>query len=64
MAVRKIAHPSVDDRKARGLEARDRAALSGHTKWTPAADRPDPVALPTEQDATASRIWCRSGMAG
>ena len=52
MAVRKIAHPSVDDRKAKGLEARDRTALSGHTKWRPAADRPDPVGLLTEQDTT------------
>ena len=52
MAVRKIAHPSVDDRKAKGLEARDRAALSSHTKWRPAADRPDPVALLEEQDTT------------
>jgi hypothetical protein len=52
MAVRKIAHPSVDDRKARGLECRDQAQLSGHTKWSPAADRPDPVALLDEQDTT------------
>src|SRR5512142_1803925 len=33
MAVRKIAHSSVEDRKAKGLEARDRAELSSHTKW-------------------------------
>jgi uncharacterized protein (DUF2252 family) len=52
MAVRKITHPSVDDRKAKGLEARDRASLSSHTKWRPAADRPDPVGLLQEQDAT------------
>jgi uncharacterized protein (DUF2252 family) len=52
MAVRKIAHPSVADRKARGLEARDRTPLSSHAKWTPAADRPDPVALLQEQDKT------------
>jgi uncharacterized protein (DUF2252 family) len=52
MAVRKIAHPSVDDRKAEGLGARDRAELSSHTKWRPAAGRPDPVALLEEQDTT------------
>src|SRR5499427_6858935 len=52
VAVRKIAHPTIDDRKAKGLEARDRASLSSHTKWSPAADRPDPVALLVEQDAT------------
>ncbi len=52
MAVRRIAHPSIDDRQATGLEARDRAAPSSHTKWRPAADRPDPVALLEEQDTT------------
>src|SRR6266436_9475153 len=52
MAVRKIAHPSIDDRKARGLEARDRAAPSSHTKWRPAADRPGPVGLLEDQDVT------------
>jgi uncharacterized protein (DUF2252 family) len=52
MAVRKIAHLSIDDRRAKGLEARDRAAPSSHTKWRPAGDRPDPVALLEEQDTT------------
>src|SRR5438552_14975326 len=52
MAVRKITHPSVDDRKARGLEARDRTSPSSHAKWRPAADRPDPVGLLEEQDTT------------
>ena len=52
MAVRKIAHPSVDDRKAMGSGARERAPLSSHTKWSPATDRPDPVALLVEQDKT------------
>jgi len=52
MAVRKVAHPSVDDREAKGLEARGRAPLSSHTKWKAAPDRPDPVALLEQQDAT------------
>ncbi len=52
MAVRKIAHPSIDERKARGLEAREQSPPSSHTKWRPAADRPNPVALLEEQDAT------------
>jgi uncharacterized protein (DUF2252 family) len=52
MAVRKIAHPSIDDRQAKGLEARDRASLSSHTKWQPAKDRPDPVGLLVEQETT------------
>jgi uncharacterized protein (DUF2252 family) len=52
MAQRRVAHPSVDDRRARGLEARDNAPLSGHAGWAPASDRPDPVALLEEQNAT------------
>src|SRR6266700_4943327 len=52
MAVRKTAHPSISEREAMGLEARDRAALSSHTKWRPAADRPDPVALLEGQNLT------------
>jgi uncharacterized protein (DUF2252 family) len=46
----KIAHPSVSDREAKGLDARDRVPLSSHAGWSPAADRPDPVALLQEQD--------------
>jgi uncharacterized protein (DUF2252 family) len=52
MAEVKIQHPSVSERKARGKQARDTAALNSHVGWTPAADRPDPVALLEEQDAT------------
>ena len=52
MAVRKIAHPSIDERKARGLEAREQTPPSGHTRWRPAAGRPDPVALLEEQNTT------------
>ena len=52
MAVRKMAHPSIDERKAAGLETRDKVPVPGHTKWGPAADRADPVALLEEQDAT------------
>jgi Uncharacterized protein conserved in bacteria (DUF2252) len=51
MAVKKVAHPSVDDRKAEGFQARDRTPLSSHAKWRPPAGRPDPVALLEEQDA-------------
>src|SRR4029450_837631 len=52
MAVRTIAHPSVDDRRAQGKEARDRTALSSHTGWTPASNRPDPVGLLEDQHLT------------
>ena len=51
MAVKRVAHPSVADRRARGLEARDRAPLSSHDGWAPAAGRPDPVGLLQDQDA-------------
>jgi uncharacterized protein (DUF2252 family) len=52
VAVREIAHPSIDERNARGLEARDRTPVSSHRKWRPTADRPDPVALLEEQNRT------------
>jgi uncharacterized protein (DUF2252 family) len=51
MAVKtRIAHPSVEERRAHGKEARSRTALSSHTGWTPATDRPDPVALLQQQN--------------
>jgi uncharacterized protein (DUF2252 family) len=52
MAVRKIAHPSIDERKAMGREARTVTPPSSHAKWHPAPDRPDPVTLLEEQDLT------------
>jgi uncharacterized protein (DUF2252 family) len=52
MALRRIAHPTVDERRAKGKEAQNRTPLSSHTGWTPATDRPDPVALLQDQDAT------------
>ena len=48
----KIAHPTVDERKARGKAARSQIDPSGHAGWEPAADRPDPVALLEEQNTT------------
>ena len=52
MAVRRIAHPSIDERRASGEEARTRTPLSSHTGWQPATDRPDPVALLEQQNRT------------
>ena len=52
MAVKKIAHPSVEERRARGKQARTQAPLSAHTGWGMAPDRPDPVALLEEQNTT------------
>ena len=47
-----IKHLSVDERKAKGKGFREQAALSAHTDWKPAADRPDPVALLEDQNTT------------
>jgi uncharacterized protein (DUF2252 family) len=52
MAVKQVTHPSVDERKAMGREARDRTPPSSHAGWRPAAGRPDPVGLLEEQDVT------------
>ena len=50
--IQKIAHPSVDERVARGREAAGRTPPSIHSGWKPAADRPDPVALLEAQNLT------------
>ena len=41
----KVAHPSIEERRARGKELRKQTPPSSHSKWKPAADRPDPVTL-------------------
>jgi uncharacterized protein (DUF2252 family) len=46
-----IPHPSVDERHARGREARKRVPRSSHADWSPAPDRRDPVTLLEEQNA-------------
>jgi uncharacterized protein (DUF2252 family) len=52
MAVRKVAHPSIDERRALGREARTGTPPSSHAKWHPVPGRPDPVALLEEQNLT------------
>ncbi|HCU95811.1 MAG TPA: DUF2252 domain-containing protein [Actinobacteria bacterium] len=52
MAVKKIEHLSLEERRARGKQARVRAPLPAHGGWAPAADRPDPVKLLEDQDTT------------
>jgi uncharacterized protein (DUF2252 family) len=53
MAARtRVPHLSVDERRARGKEARNRTAPSSHAGWTPSAGRPDPVGLLEEQNRT------------
>ena len=50
--MQEMAHPSVDERMARGREAAGRTPPSVHSGWKPAADRPDPVALLEAQNLT------------
>ena len=52
MAARKLAHPSLGERGARGRVAADRTPLESHATWRPAVDRPGPVALLEEQNLT------------
>jgi uncharacterized protein (DUF2252 family)/ribosomal protein L40E len=52
VAVREIAHLSLEDRRAKGGQAGQRVPLSSHLGWGPAADRPDPVALLEAQNLT------------
>ncbi|HEY6566637.1 MAG TPA: DUF2252 domain-containing protein [Actinomycetota bacterium] len=47
-----VAHPSIKERKAQGKQSRSTTAPSAHEGWKPAKDRPDPVALLEQQDAT------------
>src|ERR1700745_2946988 len=49
---KKVYHPSFDERRAKGKDARKGTPLDTQDDWVPAADRPDPVALLEEQDAT------------
>jgi uncharacterized protein (DUF2252 family) len=52
--ARRRRHLTVDERIARGKDARRQAPRRGHGRWEPAPDRPDPVALLEEQ--AASRV--------
>src|SRR5437763_7827 len=45
-------HLTADERLARGRAARKQSPRSGHGRWEPAADRPDPIVLLEEQAAT------------
>ena len=45
-------HPSVAERRERGKQLRTHAARDSHTSWKPAVDRPDPIGLLKDQDAT------------
>jgi len=52
MVVTKVAHPGVDERRAKGKGARQQAPLADHAGWAPSPDRPDPVALLEAQNLT------------
>jgi uncharacterized protein (DUF2252 family) len=53
MAARtRVPHLSVDERRARAKEARNRTAPTSHAGWAPATDRPDPIGLLEEQNRT------------
>src|SRR3954451_2911447 len=50
MTVLHIAHPSLEQRQARGVQASEHVPVESHRGWKPAEDRPDPVSLLEEQD--------------
>src|SRR3954468_3858803 len=50
--ARKLAHPSVSERAARGKAARNQSPRSSHRRGGPAANRPDPITLLEEQATT------------
>ncbi|HVN13976.1 MAG TPA: DUF2252 domain-containing protein [Kineosporiaceae bacterium] len=52
MTQANLSHPSLEERRARGEEARRRTPPSVHAGWRPASDRPDPVTLLEEQNLT------------
>ena len=47
-----IKHSSVEERRAQGKAARTQADFGDHAGWTPAPDRPDPIALLEVQNVT------------
>ena len=52
MSATKIEHASSRERRAKGGETRELTAASAHAGWKPEVNRPDPVALLEEQNAT------------
>jgi uncharacterized protein (DUF2252 family) len=52
MVMTRVAHPSVEERRAKGKGARELTPLASHNGWTAATDRPDPVALLQSQNKT------------
>ncbi len=50
--ARRPEHLTMEERTARGEEARYRTPPASHAGWAPESDRPDPVALLEEQNTT------------
>jgi uncharacterized protein (DUF2252 family) len=50
MAAKKVTHPTLEERRAQGKQARAGTPRSSYEGWTPADDRADPVALLEEQN--------------
>ena len=48
----KVEHLTVKERKRLGKRSRERVPLSSHGQWMPAPDRPDPIVLLEQQNAT------------
>src|SRR5664280_174209 len=52
MVQKQVAHPGVDERRARGKGLRGLTPLVSHSGWEPAPDRPSPVDLLEAQNHT------------
>jgi uncharacterized protein (DUF2252 family) len=52
MTTKAVPHLTLEERREAGKEARRRVPRSGLEGWTPSDDRPDPVGLLEEQDAS------------
>src|SRR5262249_34003313 len=50
MAIRVPTHQNLEERAARGKEAREKTPPSAHANWQPAEDRPDPISLLEHQN--------------
>ena len=48
----KVEHLTVKERKSLGKQSREQVPLSSHGPWMPAPDRPDPIVLLEQQNAT------------
>jgi uncharacterized protein (DUF2252 family) len=52
VTARKVPHPNIEERSAKGRKASEATPVSSHEGWEASVDRPDPVALLEEQNTT------------